>query len=624
MSERTVRRGRAKTRGNALVMALVLITVIAGLGVGFLQVTMSSTHRQAADVDRLQAFYLAEAGLAESFQAVRIGRSGQVASEAAPASYGNGLLWVDAVDTVDGNVRLTSTAVVDSGRASLSLLLEPISIPLGFFSDEELVVEDVLLVDGYDSGEATYDETVAIELGMTEPSIGEPPPEEPPSEIQLYTDFLVSKMGAAKLIDYLTMDAGAIVAREVARSTALTLDEANQFLNRYWDVRAAYEAGEAVIADPTVSTTETTLGETTLEETTSRTREALPSTSDWHTGSGGLLGSNGDVTFSSASGVPIEVYGDVVPGPGGTVGGVESVEVTGETAPRSELVELPPVEVVDVTLAPAVLHDGLLPLVISPGTSGHESIEVAADAELVLRGPATVVIGELVLQPGALLTMDTREGPVELFVTVALDLQAGSTVVTSEAPSDVSVQVAAIPTGTDGEEPVKLEATSRFHGTIYAPETDVHVGGSFEVFGGIVAKRLEVAPGARLHFDTAEYDVSGVPRIVAWRIVEIPAAVRGGGVFRFAEGDLVPLADAHDLESVELSVTFLDELGRLRSYTGLESHFDWSHVAEVVEVDRTATRVAETDLANDPPATSSSTTSTTTETSTKTRKHTRR
>ena len=153
-----------------------------------------------------------------------------------------------------------------------------------------------------------------------------------------------------------------------------------------------------------------------------------------HTASGGLLATNGSVYFTGGSGQPVEVYGGVESGPGGSVVGSDGVTVVGDSGSRLTPVELPPVTVPAIAMAPPVRHEGLLPMLVSPGSSGYERIEVAADAELVLRGPATVVIGTLVLEPGAALTLDTRDGNVVLYVTGGMDLRSGSSVTTSSLP----------------------------------------------------------------------------------------------------------------------------------------------------------------------------------------------
>lgn len=586
--QRTLLRGqgaRSSREGSALVLALAVVVVLSGLGAAFLVVTRSASQRQGAETQDLQAFYLAEAGLAESFQALRIGRSGQVGSETEPAEFGDGLLWVDATETADDQVRLTSTALHGTGRASLALIVEPVEIPLGFFSDEDLVVDEVLLLDGFNSEEATYEATVGDGTG----------------ELQAYAAGIAATIGRSTLIGFLTT-AGQVTKQTVANSTTLDAVEATELVARLPEMSAAYEAG--TLFPPPADSDLAASGMTSVTTTPSQI-------TDVHTESGGLLSSNGNVFLATAPGAPVEIYGDVRPGPNGTLS-VGDALVTGSTAERTTAVVLPEVVVPTVALAAAVRHDGLLPLIVSPGTSGHERIEVAADAELILRGPATIVIGDLVLEPGALLTLDTRDGDVALYITGGMDLQAGSTVTTtSELPDELSIQVDAIPTGAGGA-PVKLEASSQFHGTIYAPETEVYVGTNFEVYGGIVARKLDIGPGALLHFDSAKYDGSPVPRLVSWRIMEIPAALRSQRGDPFALLGVAPntgpqLADAHDLSGVTLTLDYVDKSNFERSFSGLEADFDWTLVASVLDVQRDTDRTKE-----DPGTTGGSEPSTTT------------
>ena len=543
--------GAERRKGSALVMALCVVIVLSGLGAAFLLVTRSASQRQGAETQDLQAFYLAEAGLAESFQALRIGRSGQVGSEVQPAEHGNGLLWVDAEDTADGQVRLTSTALLGSGRASLALVVEPVVIQLGFFSDEELVVDSVLLVDGFNSDESTYEELVG---GL--PSVV------PGPDDFVHDNVSVKVIRIAQMYyDYSYVEAGAYYyVDSVSRDPIMRTIDARDYFD-------AKQAADPSIEDPT----------------------------GVHTDSGGLISSNASVVFTAADSQPVAIFGDVIPGPEGVVAGLLTGQVTGDTTPRTTAVVLPTVELPNVALAAAVRHDDLFPMLVSPGTSGHQRIEVAAGAELILRGPATVVIGDLVLEPGALLTLDTRDGDVEIYVTGGMDLQVGSTVTTSsDYPDELSIQVDAIPSGPEGA-PIKLNATSQFHGTLYAPETEVEVGSEFEVYGGIVARKLDIGPGARLHFDGTEHRGSPLPKLVSWRIMQIPAAVRNDrgnpySVLGIEPGDPLVLAEAHDLASVHLSLTYKDRSNIVQSFYGTEDQFDWSLVAEVLKLEREAER----------------------------------
>ena len=574
-------------RGSALIIALIIIVVVAGLGGGYLQVTTAVTRRQSSEVENLQAFYLAEAGLAEAFQAVRMGRTGQVGSNTAPARHGNGLLWVDALSISDEQVRLESTALVGTGRAALALVVEPVETPLGFFSDEDLVVDSVLLVDGFDSKEQTYEEQIG-----------------PADYVSAYFAWLSNLVGRERLESLLEK---AVADREqglptdveaICRPAGLDWEGHQELAAALPQLLDAYEAGSL----------------DTVPESPGASGEPDASGTVWqqdfvyqeHTDSGGLLGSNGSVHFENPNGDEAYVYGDVIPGPNGSVDGA-GAQILGSTDSRTTDVELPEVEVPPVSMQEPVRHDDGLPMLVSSGLIGFQKIEVASDAELILRGPATVVIGSLVLEPGALLTLDTRDGDVEIYITgEGMDLQEGSVVSTSsDYPDETTIQVGAIPSGPDGA-PVHLDATSQFHGTIYAPNTEVYVGSDFEIYGGVVAQKLEIGPGAKLHFDNAGFEGTAIPRILSWRIVEVPSEARSrrGDVYDVLGIDPEDCSDlnrANDLSAVQIEVEYVDQGGVSRTYTGSEDMFDWDKVAEVIQLERNPEREQDRSSDDQPP-----------------------
>lgn len=559
-------------RGSALVLALILVAVIASMGMVFLGSSTALSRRQADDLDQLRSFYLAEAGLAEAFQAVRIGRGGQVASAAAPARYGDGVLWVDSALTADDQIRLTSNGCAGRGRASLSLVLEPIDVPLGFFSAEDLVVESVVLVDGFDSQQGSYAEEAAKGI------LPEPVPQE-------LASYLSGRCGGG-----------------LAHSTGHHMGLHNWCVGEYAHVpEEEYETPQWYL-DQIASELDAVYA-AYAEKARAAGADALyphPTAAGVHTGGGGLLSSANDVVLDPASGEAVQVFGDVLTGVEGSVAVLGDAQVTGVLEPRPSDVLLPAVEVPSVPLAGAVRHEDLLPLLVSGGTFGFEALEVAADSELVLRGPATVVLGTLTLEAGALLTLDTRDGDVAVYVTQGMDLRKGALVTTTAQNSaETTIQVGAIPTDPAGPA-IALEATSDFHGTLYAPEADVRIGADFEVYGGVVARKLEIAPGARLHFDRGRYADTPLPRIVGWRIVELPSALRATrrdpyAILGVRAADLPVLSEAQDLSRVRLAVTFLDANGATRSWSGIESDFDWGWVSQVLEVSRSASLVREGD-----------------------------
>ncbi len=565
-----------------MLQALIVVTVVAMLGASYLNLTSSLARRQSSALNDQQAFYLAEGGLAEAFQAVRMGRTGQVASEASPAAFGQGLVFVEAVELADGSVRLDSTGIYETGRRTLSLVVEPVDPALGFFADEDLVMDSVVLMDGWNSGENTYAEasTGGLPLG---------------GELAEYAAWLVTCVGR-KVFNKMTInviDDPFVVHAETL--SVMTPEELEEFGEMLPALRLAYPAGYTIQGP-----VESYGGYQVLSDSEDAGATAPESVLGETTGDGARLGSNGDVHFTIPEGEVAEVWGDVLPGPLGSVTGLGNVTIAGSTSSRGSAIELPVVEVPAVALAAPVRHDELLPMLISSGSSGYERIEVAPGADLIISGPATVVIGSLILEPDATLTLDTRFGEVSLFVTDELDLQPESFVSTSgDQPDETTVQVSS--TSSDPLNPaVKLDATSQFYGTVYAPDSDVHIGSDFEIFGGVVARRLDVAAGARLHFDNSGFAGSALPRIVGWRVIEVPAATKAlrGNPFRALGLDpnkVTKLANAHDLDAVQMDLEYIDNVGVTRTYTGLESGFDWANASEVVKVERQATREKEDD-----------------------------
>jgi hypothetical protein len=592
--------------GSALVLALIVVGTVTTLSAGYLMLASAVTRRQSGEVESLRAFNLAEAGLAEAYLGLRVGKAGRIGSAAAPAAYGDGLLWVDATELTGDRIQLESTALCGGGRATLSLVVERVETPLGFFSDEGLGVEGVLLVDGFDSADGPYWQQTGDGSLTIDPSY----PflfDDQLAKLLFYDGLFYRYMQKSELtywydrvLDHTTLVDDPLYGIEYDI-------QAGDFTDQDWQDDFASEEYQGILkyfellqGDPVEcpspggfqpwpyaegsGSLESPMGMAAFEPLLEV--PSLPVEEWTHTQGGGLLGSNGDVTFQNSAGELVEIYGDVVPGLGGSVGG--AALVTGSSESRDLAAVLPEVELPEVEFLAAVQQASALPMVVSPGVVGYERIDVAADAELIIRGPSTVVIGALVLEPGASLTLDTQDGDVNLFITSALVFEPGSVVTTSEVPQSLSVQVAAIPS-VGGEAPVRLEGQSQFHGAIYAPATEVRIGSDFEVFGGIVARRLDLDSGARLHFDNAGFDA--LPKLVSWRIVEIPEGVRRLSGNPFAQLGLDPnamasLSASHDLTGIGLDVTYVDQSGVQSSYSGPEADFDWGAVAKVVETRR--------------------------------------
>jgi hypothetical protein len=301
------------------------------------------------------------------------------------------------------------------------------------------------------------------------------------------------------------------------------------------------------------------------------------------------IGSNAAMTVTSTETEPTEIHGSVVPGPLAAVTQIGDPTITGSVDARLATVQLPDVVVPTLPLEPGIRHRSALPVVLA-GDVGLESLDVGANSQVVLRGPARLLVGDLHVAHHGDLTVDTTLGPVGVVVTGDLLLDPGSTLtMVVQDSTGVSFQLS-------GEGRALLAADASFHGAVFGPDAEVEIASAFEVFGSVVCESLVLQPGARLHFDRhlARAEAEGsLPRQLSWRIVDLspltPAAPGTPGRDPFdvlgVTAALCPLpADAH--EDQFLKVTYVDRDGLARTYAGPESAFDWSDVAWVEAAER--------------------------------------
>ena len=70
--------GSESRRGGALILATIAVSVVAVIATCLLQIVGASSRREQEALDIRRSFYLAEAGLAEAYSGVRIGKTGNV------------------------------------------------------------------------------------------------------------------------------------------------------------------------------------------------------------------------------------------------------------------------------------------------------------------------------------------------------------------------------------------------------------------------------------------------------------------------------------------------------------------------------------------------------------------
>ena len=153
------RRVASARRGSILVMTVVLLGALMVLTAAFLRLGVKFSHEHNAELDESRAFYIAEAGVSESAAAILSGMTGNVGSQAAPASYANGIVWVAATDLGADDFQIDSTALCDGGRVAVRAVVHRdyhIDYTKGVSSDLPLVVGSNFLMDSYDPSLGPY------------------------------------------------------------------------------------------------------------------------------------------------------------------------------------------------------------------------------------------------------------------------------------------------------------------------------------------------------------------------------------------------------------------------------------------------------------------------------------
>ncbi len=300
--------------------------------------------------------------------------------------------------------------------------------------------------------------------------------------------------------------------------------------------------------------------------------------------SGAALGSNGAVSISGTLLNPSKVKGDVTPGAESAVSTAGSVTITGSTQPAFAETELPAIEVPALKLGSPQVHGSPYPLVIPAGSVGYQSLTVQAGAQVIIQGPAQIVLGSLTLEETAQLSFDTAKGPVELYVTDGIDLAAESLLSSSSTrPEDVLIQVPG-----QTAQPVHLLSSGSFHGVVYAPEALVVLGEEFEFFGALVAEQLSFEGAAKLHFDKHLAELaaeSALPVMLSWRLVELASITTDMATDPFdklgLDKNLLPSPTGAHMDQT-LSIDYYDFSNVYHRYTGPESAFDWNVVKSVI------------------------------------------
>jgi hypothetical protein len=290
-----------------------------------------------------------------------------------------------------------------------------------------------------------------------------------------------------------------------------------------------------------------------------------------------LLGSDGAIELLAGS----EVLGSVLAGPDALIDNVYGALVSGSMLPTDVVHALP-----DIAM-PVVSNTAGLTLAqnssVSLGATTHEygAIFLNRRSRLTIVGPASLYASTLIVENGAVLALDTTNGPVHLYVDKHLGLRAGSKVTNSSGDASDAVFLvnargaANHDAVADDEEPVEWFTTQPFVGTLYAPYASVAIPADVSFQGSINALKLSIGDRSHMLFDPRVLDVDLFARdyeFLSWRVLEIPAEEKARlrrDILREARerGDTLPAPAAARIAATD-EFRVLGEDGREYTYRG--------------------------------------------------------
>lgn len=210
------------------------------------------------------------------------------------------------------------------------------------------------------------------------------------------------------------------------------------------------------------------------------------------------------------------VNGDVVVGAGGdpdVVINATWATITGDTYALTQKYDLPPITVPQhIQELPS---QGTIEDTTTITTSGkYDEIDLANSKIITIDGQVTLyIIGDVILKNSAeLQVVDADTNPD---ASLVLYLGGDAEVKNSGAINNMAEDAAKVKIyGLDSCESIILKNGTNLYGTIYAPNADVEMQNSADVFGAVVARSFVQKNSATFKYDASLRDVSEDERIV--------------------------------------------------------------------------------------------------------------
>jgi hypothetical protein len=110
--------------GGALLVALTAVMVLAGMAAAMLAMSSSAQRENRAAVDRVQALYVAEAGLSSAIAALDAGApQAQFGTEDQPVAFGEAGFWGTSVDNGDDTRTITAYGTAEGLTRGVQVLM---------------------------------------------------------------------------------------------------------------------------------------------------------------------------------------------------------------------------------------------------------------------------------------------------------------------------------------------------------------------------------------------------------------------------------------------------------------------------------------------------------------------
>lgn len=200
----------------------------------------------------------------------------------------------------------------------------------------------------------------------------------------------------------------------------------------------------------------------------------------------GDVATNGNLSIDGTAMVNGDAHGSSI-----SIGGNGSV--TGVTSPLSRPLVLPSV---DTTVVSGSNNNSMLPL-LQQGNRMISPLDGNRNFELTGLANYSIPAGEYYFNNMDISGQSTLtiEGPTTIFLTGDLDTSGGDVINSTQLPNNLRIFM------TGGT--AILNASVDWYGLLYAPDTDVTVNGTADVFGAVVGLDVSAGGTADVHFDTS-------------------------------------------------------------------------------------------------------------------------